>query len=422
MNNLPDFSAYGYQVRRSLGHNAAGGRVVYQALSDNQQMVVIKQFQFAKGVGWSGFKSIERETQVLRGLDHVGIPHYLESFETEDGFCIVQEYKNAQPLSASSSWNAEQVKQIAIKALEILVYLQNRFPPIIHRDLKPENILVDDQLNVYLIDFGFARMGGGEVALSSVAAGTFGFMALEQLRNRELDTATDLYGLGATLICLLTGIRSTNIDTLIDDDGLINFRLLVPHLSFEFITWLEKMVAARRKDRYPSAKIALAALKPLPVLCSQSVRSLVRSRKFLYLLLPLMLGTSALAGFAMDFTVLWAGRATGGVAVGVGAAAVWFLAWIFANHGVWSWIGATGIFWLIAVSWATAWAAVVRRVTVDMAANVTGLGVVAVALTAAIAVLFVQASARRGMKQSRAIFLSFLTSGFGLCLGAWYVR
>ena len=44
MNNLPDFSAYGYQVKRLLGHNAGGGRVVYQALSDDQQMVVIKQF------------------------------------------------------------------------------------------------------------------------------------------------------------------------------------------------------------------------------------------------------------------------------------------------------------------------------------------------------------------------------------------
>ncbi len=53
MNNLPDFSAYGYQVKRLLGHNAGGGRVVYQALSDDQQMVVIKQFVRNRLEVWS---------------------------------------------------------------------------------------------------------------------------------------------------------------------------------------------------------------------------------------------------------------------------------------------------------------------------------------------------------------------------------
>jgi serine/threonine protein kinase len=63
---------------------------------------------------------------------------------------------------------------------------------------------VDEQMNVYLVDFGFARIGSAEGAMSSVAAGTFGFMAPEQIYNRELSNATDLYALGATLICLLT--------------------------------------------------------------------------------------------------------------------------------------------------------------------------------------------------------------------------
>ena len=139
--------------------------------------------------------------------------------------------------------------------------------------------------------------------------------------------------------------------------------------------------------------------------------------------MPLQLATSAIAGFAMNFTVLWAGNSTGGVAVGVGAAAVWFLAWTFANHGIWSWVGATGIFWLIAVSWARAWAAVARwtNVTVDMAKDVTGLGVVAVALTAAIAVLFVQASVRRGKMRRSAFLISLFLSACGLFLGSLMV-
>jgi serine/threonine protein kinase len=254
-----------YQAIRELGHNRAGGRVTYLASDTTTgQPVVIKQFQFAQsGSSWSGFKTYEREIQMMQKLNHPGIPHYLNSFETSKGFCIVQEYKDAQSLAVPRSFDASQIKQIAVSVLEILLYLQNQTPSIIHRDIKPENILVDDHLNVYLVDFGFARISGGQVAMSTVAAGTFGFMAPEQLYNRELSLATDLYGLGATLICLLAGIKSTAIDTLIDEDGRLAFQSLVPQLSLTFIDWLERMVQPNKKDRYSSAAKALAALQPL---------------------------------------------------------------------------------------------------------------------------------------------------------------
>jgi serine/threonine protein kinase len=265
MNNLPDFSAYGYQTIRQLGLNAAGGRVVYLATdSQTQRQVAIKQFQFAKGAAWSEFKAIEQEVKVLQGLNHKGIPHHVGSFETDDSYCIVQEYKNAQPLSTPRSFDPDQVKQIAVSVLEILVYLQNHVPPIIHRDIKPENVVIDEQLNVYLIDFGLARAAGATTA-SSMAAGTFGFMAPEQIYNKDLSEATDLYGLGATLIALLTGTKSTAMDTLIDEDSKIAFQDRVPKLSLRFIDWLEKMVAPKLKDRYPNAETALAELQPLYV-------------------------------------------------------------------------------------------------------------------------------------------------------------
>ena len=108
------------------------------------------------------YQACEQEIQILRELDHPSIPRYLDSFPTASGFCMVQEYKNAPSLATSNRWKPEQIKQIAISVLEILKYLQNRVPPVIHRDLKPENILVNDRMNVSLVDFGFARIGGGE--------------------------------------------------------------------------------------------------------------------------------------------------------------------------------------------------------------------------------------------------------------------
>ena len=268
MNDFHDFSNYGYQITRELGNNRAGGRVTYLATEINtKRSVVVKQFQFAQtGANWAEYQAYEKEIQILRALDNPNIPRYLDSFQTSSGFCMVQEYKDANSLATSLQQTPQQTKQIAISVLEILKYLQNRVPPVIHRDLKPENILVDDRLNVSLVDFGFARIGGGEVAASSVVKGTLGFMPPEQMFNRQLTVASDLYSLGATLICLLIGINSTEVGSLMDDTGRINFKHRLPQLTPEFLDWLQKMVEPNFKHRYASADAALNALIPLEIL------------------------------------------------------------------------------------------------------------------------------------------------------------
>lgn len=268
MSIYPDFQAQGYDVIRELGRNREGGRITWLATNLNtKQPEVIKQFCFAQaGASWSGSEAHAREIQVLKGLNHPGIPSYLHSFETSDGFCLVQEYIHASTLAEPRSFSPAEIKQIAVKILEILVYLQNRIPSVIHRDIKPENILVDEQINVYLIDFGFARIGSHDVAGSSVFKGTPGFIPPEQMFKPT--NATDLYALGVTLICLLTGIKSTKIDQLqdADDPYVINFRHLLPRLSLRFIGWLEKMVQPKQKDRFTNAELALESLKPLDVI------------------------------------------------------------------------------------------------------------------------------------------------------------
>ena len=268
MSIYPDFQAQGYDVIRELGRNREGGRITWLATNLNtKQPEVIKQFCFAQaGSSWSGSEAHAREIQVLKGLNHPGIPSYLHSFETSDGFCLVQEYIHASTLAEPRSFSPAEIKQIAVKILEILVYLQNRIPSVIHRDIKPENILVDAQINVYLIDFGFARIGSHDVAGSSVFKGTPGFIPPEQMFKAT--DATDLYALGVTLICLLTGIKSTKIDQLqdADDPYVIKFRHLLPQVSLRFIGWLEKMVQPKQKERFTNAELALEALKPLDVI------------------------------------------------------------------------------------------------------------------------------------------------------------
>jgi serine/threonine protein kinase len=261
MNHYPDFSDRGYRVVRELGCNRTGGRLTYLATTSDDRDVAIKEFCFARShSNWTGYKAYEREIEVLRQLNHPRIPQYLDAFETEQGFCLVQEYKDAPSLAAQPHFNPAQVPDIAISLLEILADLQNRQPPMIHRDIKPENILVDDRLNVYLIDFGLARLQDEEVSASSMAVGTPGFMPPEELFNRELTTASDLYSLGATLVCLLTQTRSTGVGKLVGDDYRFNLQRLLPDLNPRLRAWLQQMTAPNIKERYANATVALEAL------------------------------------------------------------------------------------------------------------------------------------------------------------------
>ncbi|MEO0867741.1 MAG: serine/threonine-protein kinase [Cyanobacteria bacterium J06642_11] len=256
---LPDFSSYGYEALAELGANRAGGRVTYLAKQlDTQQSVVIKQFQFARSTAnWVDYDSLGQEVQVLKDLQHPGIPKYLGLFQSADGMCMVQEYKRAKSLAESRSFSPEAIRQIAVQCLEILAYLQSRIPPIIHRDFKPANILVSDDVDVYLVDFGFARIGDGEVGVSSVVKGTLGFMPPEQIFNRQLTEASDLYGLGMTLICLLTNTPTDQVGNLVDITYQVDFKKLKADLSPRWLKWLAKMVEPRVSDRFANAREAL---------------------------------------------------------------------------------------------------------------------------------------------------------------------
>jgi uncharacterized protein YjbI with pentapeptide repeats len=269
MSSYPNFDRYGYQVQRELGQNCTGGRVTYLATNTKTQLpVVIKQFQFAQiGSNWAEYDRYQSEIKILQKLNHPHIPRYLDAFDMPSGFCLVQEYKNAPSLAQPRYFNPQEIKQIAVAVLEVLVYLQQQSPPIIHRDIKPENILVDRSqgFQVYLVDFGFARLADKDLAVSSVIKGTLGFMPPEQLFNRVLTEASDLYSLGATLVCLLTKTKSTEVGNLIDDNARLDLKSLSSTLNPQFQKWLKKMTAANVKQRYANAREALEALKVIDV-------------------------------------------------------------------------------------------------------------------------------------------------------------
>ncbi len=85
-------------------------------------------------------------------------------------------------------------------------------------------------------------------------------MPPEEQFGRSLTEASDLYSLGATLICLVTGTRSVDIGKLIDDNYRFEFKKFVPKINPPFVEWLTKMVEPNLKNRYGNAAVALQAL------------------------------------------------------------------------------------------------------------------------------------------------------------------
>ena len=242
-----------YQPIRELGRDEEAKTVTYLG-KDNaiDRPIILKRFFLAK----SDLQAYQSQIQTLRELNHPGIPPYLDCFQTPDGFCLVQEYKQAKYLAESNNFTPDEIKRIGISVLEILVYLQQQNTPVIHGNIKPENILIDEGLNVYLVDFG----------LTAMTTATSG------LPTSELTETTDIYGLGLALICLLTKTQSSEINTLIDNKNRINLQNLVSQISLRWIEWLEKMVAPSPKERYPKAAAALKSLKPIDAISIPEVR------------------------------------------------------------------------------------------------------------------------------------------------------
>jgi serine/threonine-protein kinase len=78
---------------------------------------------------------------------------------------------------------------------------------VLHRDVKPANVLFDDAGVARLGDFGVAHLGDLSATATAGMIGTLAYMSPEQREGRPATIQSDLYGVGAILLEMLTGAR-----------------------------------------------------------------------------------------------------------------------------------------------------------------------------------------------------------------------
>ena len=94
-----------------------------------------------------------------------------------------------------------EVARLGAQVADALDYAHRQ--GVVHRDIKPSNLLLDAQGNVWVTDFGLAKLvEGDDLSQSHDLVGTLRFMAPERFRG-VTDRRGDIYALGATLYELL---------------------------------------------------------------------------------------------------------------------------------------------------------------------------------------------------------------------------
>ncbi|MGL5805023.1 MAG: protein kinase domain-containing protein, partial [Xenococcaceae cyanobacterium] len=252
-----------YKIIDVLGKGGIG--ITYEAIDlQTQEKVAIKAVSLKQLNDWKQIELLEREAKVLAQLNHPAIPKYLDYFQIDSEkdrfFYIVQQLALQKSLFqlVETGWRTTEaeVKEIAKQILDIFIYLHSLKPPIIHRDIKPHNLIRSDEGKIYLVDFGAVQNTYYNTLMrGSTVVGTFGYMAPEQFQGKAT-TATDLYGLGATILYLLTHRSPAELP---HDTLKIDFRSSV-NISEGFANWLEKMLQPDLEDRFASAKEALDGL------------------------------------------------------------------------------------------------------------------------------------------------------------------
>ncbi len=260
-----------YRPLKSLGGGGFGKTYLAEDIDRLNTKCVIKQF--APQIQGAGAlkKATDLFKQEAERLEQLGIhpqiPGLWAHFEDNNRLYLVQEFIEGEnllvELEKQGTFEEEKIRGLLLDLLPILEVVHQA--QVIHRDIKPENIMrrgSDGKL--FLIDFGASKQIQGTVK-SGTQIGTLGYAALEQMQDRQVYPATDLYSVGATCFHLLTGIHPWDLYIEVAYIWVEQWRQhLKQSISPQLGTIVDKLLQKEYQQRYQSAGEVLQALVAVP--------------------------------------------------------------------------------------------------------------------------------------------------------------
>lgn len=210
-------ATWNFSDDRIIGRGGFG--IVYRGVLPDGREVAVKKLQRE---GIEGEKEFRAEMEALSG-NGPGWPH--PNLVTLYGWCLdgsekilVYEYmeggtlEDVIPDRTRFTWKRRL--QAAIDVARALVYLHHDcYPCIVHRDVKANNVLLDKDGRAKVTDFGLARVMISEhTHVSTMVAGTIGYVAPEYGQIMQATTKGDVYSYGVLAMELATGRHAIDGD------------------------------------------------------------------------------------------------------------------------------------------------------------------------------------------------------------------
>ena len=211
-----------FRIGEVLGRGGMGE--VFAAVDDTLgREVAIKRVRGEQSIDLA--RRFVREAKIQGCLDHPAIPPVHElGWDSDDRPYLVMKRLSGTTLSAilrekARTHSRESLLRAFVDACLAVEFAHAR--GVVHRDIKPSNIMLGEFGEVYVLDWGIAKVIGdsdpqvagvrewsnnlGDETMEGAIVGTPGYIAPEQLAGEDIDGRADVFALGCVLFEILAG-------------------------------------------------------------------------------------------------------------------------------------------------------------------------------------------------------------------------
>ena len=262
-----------YLIEEMLGQG--GMSAVYKASDPNlKRVVAIKMIHSHLSNDPDFVQRFEVEASGVAQLRHQGIIQVYDFNKDGDDYYMVMEFVPGETFQEHLKRLNKDGRQLPVQKVaeymaeicDAVDYAHRR--GMIHRDIKPANLMLSMNDQAILMDFGIAKIVGGQRHTATGAVvGTAMYMSPEQIRGEHADRRTDIYSLGVTLFEMISGRPPFQADSAMTlmmmhiNDPVPDPKVVNPSVPDDLVAVINKALAKNPNERYQTAAEMAAALR-----------------------------------------------------------------------------------------------------------------------------------------------------------------